>query len=969
MNHTVERMPPAAVYGIEVPEGVLRVRMNGKECWTGNSGRGTGAYTQDQLPAKGGETGAKRIGGLLTDALLSHGACLFGSTSVHTDKGYLEISKIVKQRLEVNVMSASSTGVLEYKPVTDWMCRCASPGEIRDVRILSRYEHAGKQQISGRHRALKITTNHSVYTQRGKILTADLKVGDTMFTIGPKVADWQLPLLIGMIMGDAHVSNRNVGAVILSSVHGHKQYDYNDWKYSKLSNLGTRVPTIAAISANSFAKFGTSRFILPHHGTLKQLHHEFYDSGDKQPPEGIVARMGLPGIAVWFADDGSSLVDKKHNKPYTLRIHTCAFTLEKTHQLADELKAFTGFDWRVTLQCKKYPILMLTSRISDFIALMRDYLPPLPAITYKFRLPVESCGSFWTNLNPPDELCLEPAEVMSITDYVPKPYESYLVYNITVKDNHNYIAHGALVGNSENLRDTMLIRGSRNDDYWTALKLGRPLPEPGTPFIFEKFQNLLRAGGVSPRRKDDVISLMPMTDKEVDKMAEHEISGSGTVDARTLEPVKGGLFDAKATGGVVGRRWGRITLHEPMPNPVMAEPIRRLLGLKQRELEDVVAGDMKVGGMTGGAALQHALEGLDVDKEMEKAREETGRLRGSARDDAVKRFRYLNAAKKQGVHPSEWMITKVPVLPPVFRPVSSMGGVLLSADMNDMYRDLIESNNAIKDLKTELPGEALNDERRRVYGAVKAAYGLDEAVSEEGAAKGLKGALRQIIGNRGKYGLFQAKLTSRPVDTVGRATATPDPELDMDTVGIPEKKAWEVFAPFVLRRLVKSGIPPVKAKEEMDRQSTDAKRALHAEMLARPVMIDRAPGWWKFNVLAQRAVIVKDDTMHVSPLIGSGFNLDFDGDAMNFHVPVSERAVKEAWEKMLPSRNLFKTTDKGASVMHSPGKEMLMGLWKLTGPANEGKPVKVFNSVAEARAAYHKGEIDVNDPIEIRGKS
>jgi hypothetical protein len=84
---------------------------------------------------------------------------------------------------------------------------------------------------------------------------------------------------------------------------------------------------------------------------------------------------------------------------------------------------------------------------------------------------------------------------------------------------------------------------------------------------------------------------------------------------------------------------------------------------------------------------------------------------------------------------------------------------------------------------------------------------------------------------------------------------------------------------------------------------------------------------------------------------------------VNIHVPASEKAAKQALEKMLPSKNLFSLTDL-KSVRYKPEKEQVSGLWALTrGTTN--KPVRVFASKTEAIKAYRSGEIGPNDPIEI----
>ena len=62
-------------------------------------------------------------------------------------------------------------------------------------------------------------------------------------------------------------------------------------------------------------------------------------------------------------------------------------------------------------------------------------------------------------------------------------------------------------------------------------------------------------------------------------------------------------------------------------------------------------------------------------------------------------------------------------------------------------------------------------------------------------------------------------------------------------------------------------------------------------------------------------------------LYAKGFNFDFDGDAMSVHVPISEKAVHEAYQ-MLPSKNLFKAGDKAHMINIDPDYQM--GLYYLS---------------------------------------
>lgn len=85
---------------------------------------------------------------------------------------------------------------------------------------------------------------------------------------------------------------------------------------------------------------------------------------------------------------------------------------------------------------------------------------------------------------------------------------------------------------------------------------------------------------------------------------------------------------------------------------------------------------------------------------------------------------------------------------------------------------------------------------------------------------------------------------------------------------------------------------------------------------------------------------------------------------VNIHVPASEKAAKQALDKMLPSKNLYSLTDMQA-MRYKPEKEQISGLWALTRGSTR-KPVRHFGSKSEAIAAYRNGEIGPNDPVEIK---
>jgi len=220
-----------------------------------------------------------------------------------------------------------------------------------------------------------------------------------------------------------------------------------------------------------------------------------------------------------------------------------------------------------------------------------------------------------------------------------------------------------------------------------------------------------------------------------------------------------------------------------------------------------------------------------------------------------------------------------------------------------------------------------------------------------------------LVAVSGNSGLYQRRVLGGTLDTAGRAVITPNPSLDMDHVGLPEDKAWTLYEPVIIRRLVREGMMRTDAIRNVMNQSDIARKALENETKERPILINRAPTLHKFNIMAAYPVLVKGHTLQISPIVEPGFSADHDGDTMQYHLPISDDAVEEAKKKMLPSNNLFSIKDFG--VHYLPEQEYLHGLYLATKRKKKKSPT-VFSSKEEAVAAYRRGELGVDDPIKIR---
>lgn len=476
---------------------------------------------------------------------------------------------------------------------------------------------------------------------------------------------------------------------------------------------------------------------------------------------------------------------------------------------------------------------------------------------------------------------------------------------VSLLESNSLLSHGA----TEFIRDAHLIRGQKNDAYWQAFMSGLRPPEPVVPFVYRKFVENLKAAGINVVREGGNLHLMALTDKDIDTLAGNRaIKNTELVDWKEgLKPKAGGLFDTALTGGHAGSRWAYIPLHEPLLNPAFEEPTRHLLDLTQQELEDVIAGKQQIETGTGTKAIKQALANIDVDKAMAQARLDIQGTKRGARDDAIRKLQYLKSAKRLNIHPSSWVLSKVPVIPPSFRPVSIMQGTgnPLVSDANYLYKELFDANENLKQLEGRI--EDLSQERMTLYNAFKGITGLGDPVHPKNVERRVRGILKHIFADSPKFGTVQRQLIATPVDIVGRAVITPNPDLDLDQVGIPESKAWDVYKPFIIRNLVRKGVPRLEAVRAVNDRLPMGRKALLEAMEDRPVVISRAPVLHRYGIMAFWPKLIPGDVMQTSPTVIKGFGGDYDGNCVVFDTEiVIDIALSKLYHK--PRRKSNKET-------------------------------------------------------------
>ncbi len=370
----------------------------------------------------------------------------------------------------------------------------------------------------------------------------------------------------------------------------------------------------------------------------------------------------------------------------------------------------------------------------------------------------------------------------------------------------------------------------------------------------------------------------------------------------------------------------------------------------------------------GAEAIQKLLKELDLEQLSVELKAELKNATGQKRVRIIKRLEVVEAFRQSGNRP-EWMIMDVvPVIPPEIRPMVQLdGGRFATSDLNDLYRRVINRNNRLKRLlELGAPDIIVRNEKRMLQEAVDALIdngrrGRPVTGPNNRPLKSLSDMLK------GKQGRFRQNLLGKRVDYSGRSVIVVGPDLKIYQCGLPKEMAIELFKPFIMKRLVQTGVASniKSAKKMVERGKPEVWDALETVIKGHPVLLNRAPTLHRLGIEAFEPILVEGRAIKLHPLVCTAFNADFDGDQMAVHLPLSVEAQAEARLLMLSANNLLKPQDgKPVTV---PSQDMVLGSYYLTIDRDTEKGAgKVFRNEDEALMAYDEGVIGIHAPIKVR---
>ena len=409
---------------------------------------------------------------------------------------------------------------------------------------------------------------------------------------------------------------------------------------------------------------------------------------------------------------------------------------------------------------------------------------------------------------------------------------------------------------------------------------------------------------------------------------------------------------------------------DPMKTPLEAGQL--LTELEVREAEDEYGEEAFIAEI-GASAIQGLLNKINLDEIIEDLNVRLGATKSKqTAKKLAKRLRVIQGFKKSKTRP-EWMILNVlPVISPDLRPLVPLeGGRFATSDLNDLYRQVINRNNRLKNLLAlKTPEVIIRNEKRMLQEAVDALFDNGKHGRPFSSGNRPLKSLSDML--KGKTGRFRQNLLGKRVDYSGRSVIVVGPELKLHQCGLPKKMALTLFEPFIIRRLKELGYCHTirLAKKMIDQKVPQVWDVLEEVTKNHPVLLNRAPTLHRLSIQAFEPLLIEGEAIRIHPLVCTAYNADFDGDQMAVHVPLSIEAQMEAKELMLATNNIFSSAS-GLPIM-TPSQDIILGTYYLTFARHEivkenkdDKHISLFATTTEVEFAIASRKIDYHEKIRL----
>ena len=373
----------------------------------------------------------------------------------------------------------------------------------------------------------------------------------------------------------------------------------------------------------------------------------------------------------------------------------------------------------------------------------------------------------------------------------------------------------------------------------------------------------------------------------------------------------------------------------------------------------------------GAEAIRKLLRKLDVVELSKQLREELSNTRSKQKKkELIGRLRLVETLRNcKHENKAEWMVLEtIPVIPPDLRQLERLDSDLIwTSDLNDLYRRVINRNNRLEKLiGLNAPDVVIRNEKRMLQQSVDVLFdNMRFKRPVMGSSNRPLKSLTDMI--KGKQGRFGDNLLSKRVDYSARGVVVVDSNLQIHQCGLPKSIALELYQPFIIRKLKERNLADTikSAKKIFERGDIEIWKILEEIVQNHPVLLNRAPTLHSTGIQAFEPILVEGNAIKLHPLVCKGFDVNFDGDQMTVHLPLSSEAQVEAHTLLLSTNNVLSPSD--GSVLLEPRHDIVLGLSFLTlekkGVKGEGA---LFSSFNECLLALDLRKVSPHARIRVR---
>ncbi|KZT66991.1 beta and beta-prime subunits of DNA dependent RNA-polymerase [Daedalea quercina L-15889] len=290
----------------------------------------------------------------------------------------------------------------------------------------------------------------------------------------------------------------------------------------------------------------------------------------------------------------------------------------------------------------------------------------------------------------------------------------------------------------------------------------------------------------------------------------------------------------------------------------------------------------------------------------------------------------LLGLRPQYGRPEEYIWQYISVPPVCIRPSVAQDGASNEDDLTVKLTEIVFSNALIKSGLAKGSPTAQFMEQWEFLQLSVAMYINSElpGVPSQMGQKPIRGFCQRL---KGKQGRFRGNLSGKRVDFSGRTVISPDPNLRIDEVAVPERVAKILTYPErvtahnieLLKKAIRNGCDVHPGANYVTAGSNGFKKYLKfgnrtaiadglkiGDIVERHVidgdivLFNRQPSLHKLSIMCHRVKVRPWRSFRLNECVCGPYNADFDGDEMNLHVPQTEEARTEALELMSVKHNL-----------------------------------------------------------------